>query len=248
MSDGLRRLQRVAIVNDLWDRIIALERRLQDLEAFSTMPTIDTETGGDTYVNVLQEVEILEGDGMAVTGAAPSYTVGLGMELPLVWDGTNPPTEYTTLAAAIAAASSEDTIWLPPGEYSGDVTVPAGVTLLGMSREDVVLTGEITLSAGSRLDTLTVDRDEDSAGPIYGIVEGAGEIMAILHKVTVNVANATGEAYAVYMENGGTITAKNCDLLAETGSSGYAGYLSDGILYHHGGRAVGTTAYLPYYT
>lgn len=186
-----KHLQRPAIPNDVLDRILALERRLEDLEGFAALPTVDPETGGDTYVQVLQEVEVLEGDGMDVEGSAPSFTVNLGMEHPLIWDGTNPPTEYATLALAIAAATAGDTILLPPGTYAGDHTVPASVTLAGMVRADCVLTGQITTSNLTHVETLTIDRDENSASDVYGLVGPAvvGEV-AYAKSCTFSVTNA----------------------------------------------------------
>lgn len=197
----MKRIQRTAIPDDVLDRILALERRLDDLEGFATLPTVDPESGGDTYVNVLQEVEVLEGDGLDVEGTAPSYTVSLGMELPLLWDGTNPPVEYDTLAAAIAAATSGDTIYLPPGTYSGDHTIPAGVTLAGMVDADCVLTGQIATSNLSRVENLTIDRDENSADVAYGLVGPAVDEVAYAEGVTISVTNAgtgTGVGLTVF--------------------------------------------------
>lgn len=153
------------------------------------------------------------------------------------------------LADAIAAAltAGGGTIQLPPGTYQGNHTIPAGVTLVGLTREECVLMGQVTLSDGSHLGTLTVDRDEDDAGAICGVVEGSGGITATLREVTVNMANATGPAYAVYVANGGTITAHDCDLLAETGSEGYAAYVTSGTFRHYGGMAVGTVSLEPYF-
>ena len=152
------------------------------------------------------------------------------------------------LASAISAASSGDTIWIPPTTLTNNYTVPAGVTIHGESRDDVIFSGQITLSNGSVLENLSIVRSEDDAGAIYGIIEGSGAITAIITNVKVDVANATGAAYAVYMANGGEIDAYGTELLAETGSVGYAAYISSGDFYHYGGRAIGTTSLLPYFS
>ena len=49
--------------------------------------------------------------------------------------GTDANAQYSTIALAIAAAVSGDMIILSPGTYSETCTVPAGVTLRGVSRE-----------------------------------------------------------------------------------------------------------------
>ena len=58
-------------------------------------------------------------------------------------------TEYAVsdagMAAAIAAAASGDTIWIPPVNLSNDYIVPAGVTVKGQSISDVVFAGQIEL-------------------------------------------------------------------------------------------------------
>ncbi len=161
-------------------------------------------------------------------------------------DATTYDVNDSGLGSAIAAASSGDVIVVPSNTFSDNYTVPANVSVVGISMVDVIFSGQITLSDGSALETLSIMRSENSAGAIYGIVDGSGNIAATLKDVIVNVANATGAAYAVYVANGGKISAYDTTLLAETGSEGYAVYLSFGDFYHYGGRAVGTTALMPY--
>ena len=150
------------------------------------------------------------------------------------------------LASAISAASSGDTIWIPPTTLTNNYTVPAGVTIHGESRDDVIFSGQITLSNGSVLENLSIVRSEDEVGAIYGIVD-SGVITATLLNVTVDVANATGPAYALYISLGGRINALQTNLYAETGSVGYAAYVTGGDLYHKKGDAIGTEALQPYF-
>ena len=151
------------------------------------------------------------------------------------------------LAAAIIASGSGDTIWIPPTTLTNNYTVPAGVTIHGESVDDVIFTGQITLSNGSALENMSIIRSEDDAGAIYGVVEGAGAITATVRNVKVNVQNAGGPAYALYMANGGTIRVTDSELLAEVGTDGYAAYIASGTLYQYGGRAIGSTALYPYF-
>ena len=154
----------------------------------------------------------------------------------------------TGMAAAIAASGAGDTIWLSPCTLADDYTIPANVTVVGKSIEDVVFTGQITLSNGSALELLTILRSKNQAGAAYGIADAAGSITAQIKNIKVNVQNAGGPAYALYMANGGTIRVTDSELLAEVGTDGYAAYVTSGTLYQYGGRALGSTALYPYYT
>ena len=154
----------------------------------------------------------------------------------------------TGMAAAIVAAIAADTIWVPSGTLADDYTIPANVAVVGESIVDMIFSGQITLSDGSVLENISIVRSENSASPIYGIVEGAGAISAEMRDVYINVSNADNAAYGVYMNNGGTIKAYNCEILAETGSVGYAAYVVSADFYQYGGRAVGTVTLEPYFT
>jgi hypothetical protein len=184
-------LTREATPNNLLDRVLLIERKLKHLERFAAMARADPKsgTGGVTYEEIVQEVVLTEGDAIDITGSSPEYTINLGMEYPLIWDGTNPPTEYATLALAIAAASDGDTILLPPGTYSGNHLLPAGGTLAGVVRADCLLTGQITLSNLSHVENLTIDRDENSADTLYGLVGPAVGEVAYAKSVTISVTN-----------------------------------------------------------
>ena len=161
-------------------------------------------------------------------------------------DWTAYANDNTGMAAAIAAAASGDTLWLPPCSLTASFTVPASVTLHGISATDCVLTGQVTLSDGSALESLSIIRSEDDAGAVYGIA-CAEALTASLRGVVVNVANATGAAYGIYVTDASTFNAYETELVATTGSVGYAAYVANGTLNHYSGRAVGTTALTPYW-
>jgi len=193
---------------------------------------------------------MVEGPGLDVVSG---ITWGLGGDTLLLYDsGGDPVAEYAFtdggLTSALAAMAAGDVLELPAGTITGGPWTLANGKLIGLSREGSTLDGQLTGGDATALENLRIARSEDDAGAIYGLVEGVGDITMTLVNVTIDVANATGVAYAVYMANGGRIDAHDAELLAETGSAGYAVYVSSGDFYHWSGIARGTTALLPYYT
>lgn len=106
-----------------------------------------------TNATVATYVKVIDASGSAVLPAGV-ITVG------------SANADYTTPAAALAVAVSGQTVLVFPGTYVIDVaglTVPAGVTLQGVSRDDVTLDGSaagpnnvVELAAGSAVADLTV--------------------------------------------------------------------------------------------
>lgn len=167
----------------------------------------------------------------------------------LLYDaGGDPVREYAFTEAGVTEAFADsavgDVVELPAGTLTGDVTVPAGVTLRGMGAATVIA-GAITLKG--RLKACRVTRTANSGDVLAGIVAGSVGDEGILDDVTIDVQNSGGPAYAVYMAAGGDITAREADLLAEAGTDGYAAYVESGAFRHERGRAVGTTALTPYW-
>lgn len=150
------------------------------------------------------------------------------------------------LVAALAAAAAGDVVELPACTIVGDATVPAGVSLRGLSYIGSIILGTVTLGASSILENLCVASLGDQVGALYGVVSGAtGE--AALKNVLVICQNVTGPAYAVYLAAGGDVVAYETELLAEVGTEGYAAYIVAGTFTQYSGRAVGTVATYPYY-
>ena len=235
MENMSSKMDRTTTPGNIWDRIIFLERQLKYLQENTATTIINPGGGeGDTIYNVDASVDsILD-----------------TIKLILRYSGTELyayNNDDLGMATCVAAAGAGDTIWLPPCVLANDYTIPASVAVVGASIVDCVLSGEITLSDGSSLETLSIVRSEDDAGAIYGIVEGAGAIEAEMKDVRIDVANATGPAYGVFMENAGILRAFNTEILAETGSVGYSVYVTGGDFYHYSGRAIGTVALTPYF-
>jgi hypothetical protein len=138
-------------------------------------------------------------------GADGAYTLDTLMDTVLVHDGSSVTGEYADLASAITAATSGDTILLPPGTYSGDHTVPTSVTVAGMNMIECELTGEITLSAGSYLVNAYVHRSLNTADNEYGVIFPRKAVgVGHLHHCKVEVINAgAGTGYDLKLQDAG---------------------------------------------
>lgn len=156
---------------------------------------------GSSY---LQNERILTaGADVAVTdgGAGNAVTVARAGNKVLLFDAANDVLrEYaktgTGLTAALGAAASGDVVQCPPGTYTGDFTVPAGVTLAG-SGWGTVLAGEVALLAGAYIVGLKIYVSESSATKLRGLTgpeSGAG--YALLVNVFCENTGA-GTAYGV---------------------------------------------------
>lgn len=160
--------------------------------------------------------------------------------------------DYTTLAAALAAASAGDAIFIKNGTYAGGITISLdGVTIRGESRDGVVIqspadsvTPAVTVSGNKvTLDGLKVDgrRDlqtsagaDDVGNQSYSGIYVTGDDVTI-HKVWVFEQRGMGIVGASGADRG---TVLNCRVenRATNGSSAVAGAYSYGVL------VTGTTA------
>lgn len=241
-------LDRTAIPRNVLDRLLEVERRLDDLEGFAALPVADPEGGDTTYVSIVQEVEIGEGPGIDITGTSPNQTVGIGGDTILLYDsGGSPVAEFAATDAGLdlasAAATAGDVVWLPAATITGDHALTAGVHYIGVSRYASILTGQITMGAGTTLECVTVSRTANDANALVGVLGPASEV-AMLRDCDVScVQSGSGAAYAVSVEGGGDLECWTCALYGEsTGGIGYGGSRSGGgNLYIYGGRCEGSS-------
>ena len=153
--------------------------------------------------------------------------------------------EYPRTSLQVALNSGFDVVWLPPGLYTGDIEIPAGVSLIGQSILNCIIAGEVLTNASSMLETLSIIRLDDDAGALVGVY-GPATGTAYLKHVYVNIQNAGGPSYCVSVSLGGILRAF-AELLAPVGTEGYAAYCTIGDFYHDGWRAVGTIPLWPYW-
>jgi len=125
-------LDRQFLINNVIDRIEWLEHRLRELESGIVVQMVPDEGGGDMPVN------LNEGPDIDVVG----MRIGRGGDSILVFFANGDPVaEFTTLDAAVAAATAAgDTIVLPSRTIavSAGATLAAGVALVGMSDKSVL--------------------------------------------------------------------------------------------------------------
>ena len=245
-------LNRIALRGNILDRLTDHRRRIEYLERRVAMAQADPGSGEGaiTYIEILNQLE--EGPDIDLVDDGTHMHVARAGNVILLFDsGGAVLGEYAFtdagLIAGLAAMAAGDVLKMYAGTISGGPWTLANGTLVGQSREDSILDGQITGSDATAIENLSIIRSEDDAGAISGLVEGAGEITMTLVNVTIDVSNATGEAHATHMSFGGEIKVYDTELLAETGSAGYAAYVLEGDFYQFGGRAKGTTAFLPYY-
>jgi len=94
------------------------------------------------------------------------------------------------LTAALAAMSNGDVVKLPPCSISGDHVVPAGGALVGCSRENSILTGQVTLSDGAVLENLSIVRSVNNADDVYGVLLPTTGGTGYIYNCTISVTQA----------------------------------------------------------
>ncbi len=104
----------------------------------------------------------------------------------------------TGLAAAISDSTNGDTIIIPPGTYSDDITIPDGVAIVGQSGRTVILTGQVTLGSNSAVQNLSIIRSEETSDNVYGILAPSSGGVGYLRDCTIRVENnGTGGGYGI---------------------------------------------------
>ena len=138
--------------------------------------------------------------------------------------------DHTTIAAGLAAASSGDAVVVYPGTYSENITIPAGVRLVGYPAAFAVVidgadtTGtRVTLNNGSTLREFTVVGPSSGANPC--IDASAVTTSCVLFTVTTQGGGGTGP-----MIDGPTTGTIAINLLAHNGGTVGGAFLdmSDG--------------------
>lgn len=149
-----------------------------------------------------------------------------------------PPNELG-MADAIDEASDGDVIFLPDIDIGGNYTIPDGVAVTGLSREESIIRGTITLGEESVLQNVLIYL-ETSSGSAYGVILGDRSRLDSCHVYVQN----TGSAFGVFSNQNVDCFANDNIVQAYVTSSGlgYAYYSDGAAMYASGGLAKATTA------
>lgn len=132
-------------------------------------------------------------------------------------DATDSDADYSTLTAAIAAASSGDTILVGPGTYTcDDETLPDGVDLVGMGPGITVLsttTESICLTPGTGCEARGFSVSNTSTGSAAYAIQVISDTGVTLENIVTSTVGATDNAYGIYGFGAG-LTIKDCIVTA----------------------------------
>jgi hypothetical protein len=154
------------------------------------------------------------GPDIHIVANGTAKTVGRAGNRALLFDsGGATLAEYGTIAAALAAAASGDTVQPQAGTYTESFTIPAGVTVRGRGPATVIA-GTVTLGDGAAIVDCTVLLDVDQAGDAVA-VQGPGTGTGYIIGCTVAANNATGNGYAL-QRGAGELVARWSHLSAQS--------------------------------
>ena len=121
---------------------------------------------------------------------------------------------HTTIASALAIASSGDTIFIRPGTYTENLTLKAGVNLTAFGSDSsqngtgkVIIQGTCTLSEAGTVTISGVQLQTNSAAALA--VTGSAASIVNLENCYLNFTNSTGITYSS-SSSSSAINIKNC--------------------------------------
>lgn len=179
-----------------------------------TGPTGATGPGGGLSLGNVLRVDAINGnDATASPGGSP----------------------YLTVQAAVAAASSGQTVWILPGTYTltGGITIPNGVSLRGLSLQTVTVqytatanTTLVTMGESTRVEDITWKLTSAGHYTLKGFVfPGTTSVTSKLRTCLVTVDNSsastggTSTVYGVEFSGTGTLAAASFSFNSLKGST-----------------------------
>ena len=138
---------------------------------------------------------------------------------------------HTTIAAALTAASSGDTIFIRPGTYTENLTHKAGVNLTCLPGDgyapNVIINGNVTCSGAGTFQISGVQLRTNSANCLT--VSGSSATIVQLNDVYINCLNNTGISYTT-SNSSSTIAGFNCSFSLGTTGIAYYSMSSTGAM------------------
>jgi hypothetical protein len=165
---------------------------------------------GSTATPHIRVGTLTPGSGISITNGPGTITIANSGALTdlhtarfIVGTASN-GSNFTTIASAIAAASSGDTIYIQTGTYTENLTLPAGIDLCAFECDaqtpNVTIIGKITAtSAGTRtISGIRLQTNSDN----FLVVSGSAATIVNLFNCYLNASNATG---MVLSSSGGAV-------------------------------------------
>lgn len=231
-------------------RIGALERRWVELSKLRNVFAI-TPNNHDVinYNKALAQWEAGPFTGSSVNPPGTPFNLNRIFHFPI---NDNPPTQYTKTAAnlttALGLATSGEIIQIHgPCTLAADFTIPAGVILMGLGRDNITLSGKVTGGDGAVIYNLYVTKTANDANAIYGVVGPTVGTFYIYYCDISAIQSGAGNAYAIGAVNGinignGNIIVRHSKLYGlSVGGSGYAGRSTAGVIYSRHNDYYGST-------
>lgn len=151
--------------------------------------------------------------------------------------GTSGHANYLTIASALTAATSGDTIFILPGTYTENLTLVAGVNLTAFGCDaslngtgHVIISGNCTFSGTGSVTISGIQLQTNSAAALT--VSGSSASVVNLNNCYLNFTNATGISYSS-SSSSSRININNC--FGDLGTTGIAFHSmsSTGTLYYY---------------
>lgn len=136
--------------------------------------------------------------------------------------------DFTTIAAALTASSSGQTIFIRPGTYSENLTLKAGVNLTAFGCDDslngtgnVIISGNATLSGAGTVTISGIQLQTNSAALLT--VSGSAASIVNLNNCYLNMTNSTGISFS---SSSGSSVINLYYCIGDLGTTGIAIYTS----------------------
>jgi len=155
---------------------------------------------GSTALPHVKKATLTAGTGISISNGSGSITIAnTGSLVDLhtarfIVGNTSNGANYSTIAAAIAAASAGDTIYLQTGTYTENLTLKVGVNLCAFECDaqtpNVTIVGTCTLTAAGTVTISGVRLQTNSANCVA--VTGTAASIVRLHNCYIDCTNNTG--------------------------------------------------------
>ena len=145
--------------------------------------------------------------------------------------------QHQTIAAAIAAASSGDTVLVHPGTYTEDsgITIGAGISVVGLDREKCIIASAtadplVTMATGSTIADITLQGDTTNFDTV-GITPADGATIIVRNVIFDDFAAAFQMGTAAgSVHTASDITITDCKIIGQ-GEQGVMIWLDNGTVH-----------------